>query len=171
MFKVEINPGFESSGSEEIQVELKEDQLVVDGTPMTWDKVKIKDNYYHLIIDNQSYTAEVVKVDTHEKTVWLKLSGITFQLKIKDNLDLLLEKLGMNDNNTQKLTFIKAPMPGLILNINVKEGQEVKEGDPIMVLEAMKMENVLKSPGTGVIRKINVKVGTSVEKNYPLIEF
>ena len=66
---------------------------------------------------------------------------------------------------------IKAPMPGLILDIMVEVGQEVKKGDALMILEAMKMENVLKSTGEGTITSIEVEKGQSVEKNNILIKF
>jgi biotin carboxyl carrier protein len=66
---------------------------------------------------------------------------------------------------------IKAPMPGLILEINVAEGAEVKENDALLILEAMKMENVLNSPRDGVIKSISVAQGETVDKNALLIEF
>ena len=62
-------------------------------------------------------------------------------------------------------------MPGLILEINIEEGQEVKENDPLLILEAMKMENVINSPRDGVIKSIAVSQGNTVEKNALLIEF
>ena len=62
-------------------------------------------------------------------------------------------------------------MPGLILEINVTEAQEVKENDPLLILEAMKMENVINSPRDGVIKSIKVSQGNTVEKNALLIEF
>ena len=62
-------------------------------------------------------------------------------------------------------------MPGMVLNILVTEGQDIKKGDPLIVLEAMKMENVLKSPTDGIVKKINVNKGIAVEKNQVLIQF
>jgi biotin carboxyl carrier protein len=62
-------------------------------------------------------------------------------------------------------------MPGLILDINVKIGQKVKEDDPLLILEAMKMENVLTSPRDGIIKSISVSKGDAVNKNQLLIEF
>ena len=62
-------------------------------------------------------------------------------------------------------------MPGLILEINVTEGQTVNEGDPLLILEAMKMENVLTSPRNGNIKTISVKQGETVDKNALLIAF
>jgi biotin carboxyl carrier protein len=72
---------------------------------------------------------------------------------------------------TKKVNDIKAPMPGMVLNILVKEGDTVKKGDAILVLEAMKMENILKSPTDGLIKKIAAVKGTAVEKNQLLIQF
>jgi biotin carboxyl carrier protein len=62
-------------------------------------------------------------------------------------------------------------MPGLVLDVRVKEGDEVKKGDPLLVLEAMKMENILKSPAHAKIKKINVNKGQAVEKNQVLVSF
>jgi biotin carboxyl carrier protein len=79
--------------------------------------------------------------------------------------------MGMSSATANKVNNIKAPMPGLIINLKVAEGDTVKAGDQLLILEAMKMENILKSPGDGVIKKIKVKKGDSVEKNQVLIEF
>jgi biotin carboxyl carrier protein len=69
------------------------------------------------------------------------------------------------------VNHIKAPMPGLIIDLRVKEGDVVKQNDPLIILEAMKMENVIKSPGDGTVKAVKVQKGNSVEKNQVLIEF
>jgi len=61
-------------------------------------------------------------------------------------------------------------MPGFILDINIKEGQEVKEGDTLLILEAMKMENAITSPNKGVVKSVNIKKGETVEKGQLMIE-
>jgi biotin carboxyl carrier protein len=71
----------------------------------------------------------------------------------------------------KKINDIKAPMPGMVLSVLVSEGQEVKKGDSLIVLEAMKMENILKSPADGIIKKVVANKGTAVEKNQLLIQF
>ena len=83
----------------------------------------------------------------------------------------MLEKLGMNKTSAAAVQDIKAPMPGLVIELKVEEGQEIKAGDPLIILEAMKMENIIKSPREGVIKSILVKKGQSVEKNQILIKF
>ena len=62
-------------------------------------------------------------------------------------------------------------MPGLVLEVLVKPGQTVKKGDKILVLEAMKMENIIKSPGEGIVKECLAEVGATVEKNQILINF
>lgn len=79
--------------------------------------------------------------------------------------------MGFEIGATKKINEIKAPMPGLILSVDVKIGQEVKEDDSLLVLEAMKMENVLTSPRDGIIKYISITKGETVNKNQLLIEF
>ena len=85
------------------------------------------------------------------------------------NNDQLLKKLGMDKALTKKANELKAPMPGLVLRILTEEGRAIKQGDSLLVLEAMKMENVLKSMGDGIIKQLKVKAGDKVEKNQLLI--
>ncbi|MEJ0056943.1 MAG: acetyl-CoA carboxylase biotin carboxyl carrier protein subunit [Bacteroidota bacterium] len=89
----------------------------------------------------------------------------------RDKFDILLEKMGMNASAAGKVNVIKAPMPGLIIDLRVKAGDTVNAGDPLLVLEAMKMENIIKAPGEGVVKQVKVKKGDTVEKGQLLIEF
>jgi biotin carboxyl carrier protein len=79
--------------------------------------------------------------------------------------------MGFEVGASKKVNDIKAPMPGLILEINVTVGQEVKEDDVLLILEAMKMENALTSPRDGIIKSISVSKSDTVDKNQLLIEF
>lgn len=155
----------------EFSIESAEETLSINGSPFSWDIVKIKEGHYHILYQNKSYQAELVKVDALTKSVTLKLNNHRYTVEVKDKFDLLLEKMGINSVNAGKVNNIKAPMPGLIINLKVAEGDTVKAGDQLLILEAMKMENILKSPGDGVVKKIKVKKGDSVEKNQILIEF
>jgi biotin carboxyl carrier protein len=113
----------------------------------------------------------VVKVNTEEKTLLLKVNAVKYLLQVKDKYDELLQNLGLDNLSTKKINDVKAPMPGMVLNILVKEGDTVKKGDALLVLEAMKMENILKSPNDGTIRKVVAVKGTAVEKSQLLIQF
>jgi biotin carboxyl carrier protein len=148
-----------------------ENGLVIDGNPLSWDLVRIDENYFHIVHNNKSYRAEVVKVDTATKTFTLKINGNLHTVALKSKFDLLLDKMGMNNGSSGKVNNIKAPMPGLIIALKVKEGDAVKQNDPLLILEAMKMENIIKSPGDGVVKHVKIKKGDSVEKNQVLIEF
>lgn len=152
------------------EIERKNENIFLNGEIYDWDILE-KGNHYHIIYNNKSYNAELLSADYVSKTISIKINGNIYEIGMKDQLDLLLGKLGMSANATTTLKEIKAPMPGLILHIHVEEGTAVKKGDPIMILEAMKMENFLKSPGEGIIKIVKVKTGNSVEKNQILIEF
>jgi biotin carboxyl carrier protein len=77
----------------------------------------------------------------------------------------------MENMNNQKVNEVKAPMPGLVLNILVEPGQEISKGDGLFVLEAMKMENIIKSPTDAIVKSIEVEKGIAVEKNQVLVKF
>ncbi|QMU30291.1 acetyl-CoA carboxylase biotin carboxyl carrier protein subunit [Adhaeribacter radiodurans] len=153
------------------QVDIKKDSILVDNSLFPWDLVQLGPNQFHIIQNNQSYTAEVVKADYTTKSFSIKINGVLYELSLQDRFDLLLDKLGMGQVNTKKINEVKAPMPGLILEIKVKVGQEVKKGDLIVILEAMKMENILKSPADGLVKVIKVDVRQNVEKNQVILEF
>jgi biotin carboxyl carrier protein len=133
--------------------------------------IKVGDGLFHLIKDNASYNLEIVKRIPEEKKLVVKINNTSYTLDIKDKYDDLLHSLGLDNLTAKKVNEIKAPMPGMVLNILVSEGQEVKKGDALIVLEAMKMENILKSPSDGIIKKIAITKGVAVEKNQLLIQF
>jgi biotin carboxyl carrier protein len=155
----------------QIEVELKADRISVNGSNFEWNLSKISKNKFHVLKDNKSFNAEIISFNKEEKVVEVKINNQIYTASVKDKMDQLLEKMGITNLKSSIITDIKAPMPGLIHDIFVKVGQEVKKGDQIMVLEAMKMENVLKSPGDGIIQSIEVAIGASVEKNQILIKF
>src|SRR5688500_13940333 len=118
------------------------------------DLIKINPYQYHVLFKGRSYNVDVVKLNTEEKTLVLKVNSVKFNLQLKDKYDELLHTLGLDNLASKKVNEIKAPMPGMVLKILVKEGDTVKKGDALLVLEAMKMENILKSPTEGTIKKI-----------------
>jgi biotin carboxyl carrier protein len=152
-------------------VEKTDEQLAVNGKPILWDLRWISDRRVHLIFQNKSIEAELLDFDKESKTVQIRIGTKMATLQLKDKNDLLLEKLGMNIASSSALKDIKAPMPGLILDLKVKEGDEVKKGDIVLILEAMKMENIIKAPGDGKVKSVKVNLKDSVEKNQVLIQF
>jgi biotin carboxyl carrier protein len=136
----------------------------------TLDFVKVDENNFHILQGNKSFEAELVEADYQNKTLHLKINGNRFSVKIADQYDQLVEKMGLSAVVSSKVKDIKAPMPGLVLDINVAAGQEVNKGDKLVILEAMKMENVIKSEGEGVVKEIHVEKGATVDKGQMLIE-
>ncbi len=130
---------------------------------------KIKENKYHIILNDKSFQLELISINNVEKTINLKLNNSLKTLVFKDKFDLLLQNLGLNIENSNLAKTLKAPMPGMILKVLVEVGQSIKKGDAMIILEAMKMENILKAPQDCVIKSIQATKGTVVEKNQTLI--
>lgn len=143
----------------------------VNDAPFSWDMIEIKNGEFHIIKNDKSYTAEVVRANREEKTFVIKVNGNKYTLEVKDKFDELLQSMGMDNLASAKVNELKAPMPGLVLDILTPAGTEVKKGDPVIILEAMKMENMLKSPADGVVKKIHVEKRQAVEKNQVLVSF
>ena len=143
----------------------------VNQQAISWDLKWMGDRKIHLIQGARSVEAELLAVDLEAKTLQIRLGHKTTTLQLKDRFDLLLEKMGMNAPGSGSLKEIKAPMPGLILDLKVAPGDLVKKGDVVLILEAMKMENSIKSPGDGVVKEVKVSLKQSVEKNQVLIQF
>jgi biotin carboxyl carrier protein len=165
MFQAKVNQG------ENFTIEKKEETILLDGKEFKMDLSEITKGYFHILKDNVSITAEVVSADVEHKTFQIKVNGNIHEVTLKGKIDLLLDKMGISSQDDNTLKDIKAPMPGLILDILVSVGDEISKGNQLMILEAMKMENVLKATGDGIVKAIEVVKGQSVEKNQVLINF
>lgn len=125
----------------------------------------------HLLFNNHSYFIEILGFNKDSKTYSLGFDGKTFEVGIKDRFDQLLHSMGLDSIKSNKVNELKAPMPGLVLGIKTEIGKAVKKGDALLILEAMKMENVIKSPTDGIIKTINIVEKQAVDKNQILITF
>jgi len=135
------------------------------------DAEKLSNSKYHILHNNKPFKAELVKSDFNKRKYTVKINNHTYDVDISTPLDLLIKKLGFTFGSSKHVNSIKAPMPGLLLDIHVEEGQEVKENDVLLILEAMKMENVIVSPRDGIIKSVSVSKGEAIDKNHLLIEF
>ena len=125
---------------------------------------------FHLLNNSASVNAILLETDRTGKQVQLEIDGEIFDITIKDELDTMLDKMGFNTTSSRHIKEIKAPMPGMVLEINVMEGQEVKEGERLLILSAMKMENSILIHADGKIKKINIVAGQAVDKGQVLME-
>ncbi len=135
------------------------------------DALQTSETQYHLLQDDKSYHTEIIQTDFNAKNYTVKVNNNTYQISIADALDLQIAAMGFSVGSSKQVNAIKAPMPGLLLDIQVTVDQEVKEDDPLFILEAMKMENVILSPRDGVIKSISANKGDAIDKGQLLIEF
>lgn len=134
------------------------------------DFVKRSAGSFNVLVGHRSVNAMIQEAGRVGKKLIIEIEGQSFQIEIKEELDLMLEKMGFGLASNKQIKEIKAPMPGLVLEIAVKEGQEVNEGDKLLILEAMKMENSIMIHANATIKRIAVTAGQAVEKGQVLIE-
>ena len=129
----------------------------------------IKDGLYK--VERGSNTYEVLVVKREQDFTRLMINGQLCDVSIESAGARLIKKLGIDTGRKNRIKDIKAPMPGMVLKILVEQGQSIKKDDGLLVLEAMKMENLIKAPGEAVISEIGIKEGQAVEKGQLLIKF
>ena len=129
------------------------------------------DDIYILREGTQSYKIKIIDFNLLSGTCTVTINGQLKEIKVIREIEVLIEKMGLNKSHARQHQSVHAPMPGLITNIKVTEGQQVEKGMPLIILEAMKMENVIAAPHDAVIRTIQVSVGQAVEKGFTLLEF
>jgi len=134
------------------------------------DLLRLSPKEFHIIKDHRSIKAKVLEENASCKMLKIEIEGNSFDIEIKDELDQVLQQMGFSSASNKTIKEIKAPMPGLVLEIAVANGQEVKEGDKILILEAMKMENSIMIHIDAKIKKIGVTAGQAVEKGQVLVE-
>lgn len=161
-----------SSGSRTFKVDVRNPlEALLRESSEEIDIKKLGDNSWHVLVDGHSHVVSLVKEDREHNLVFLDVDGTVQSFEVKDENQLLLESMGLASMLKKKLTDLKAPMPGLVVKILVEKGQKVDKGTPLLVLEAMKMENIIKAPGEAVIKSIPINKGDAVEKNHVLVNF
>lgn len=165
MYEAHIN------GQDPLQVNISDNEVRIGGEIRDYELVPMGERSFQVIRPDGSDIVHIVEVNRAEKTVDLVINGKKATVEISTALDRLLDSLGLGDALTSRVSEIKAPMPGLIHSIMVAPGTVVEKGDGLLILEAMKMENVIKSPDAGTVAAIKIEQGQSVEKGQLLIVF
>lgn len=165
MYRAKIN------NQQPIEVAFDGNTTSINGNNRIVDIEKIGSNRYHLLIDNNSFDVILIDFNTRKKSFHFNISGRKIVVALEDDFDLLLEKMGIDKGASEKISEIIAPMPGLVLDVLVNIGETVEEGSPLLVLEAMKMENIIKSPCKAIIASIEVKKQQKIDKNELMIRF
>ena len=151
-------------------IDHKNDTIEINGYSATPNISFQPNGLISVLLNNKSYTAIIESVDTKAKSVSLRVNGQLYTTTIQEPIDLLLSNIGLDLKSMQKAEPVKAPMPGLVLKVLVEPGQQINKGDGLVILEAMKMENILKATGPATVKAIKVAERTAVEKGAVLIE-
>lgn len=125
----------------------------------------------HATNEHQSVNAEFRSTDFHQRKYTVRINAALYEVEIKTELDILIDQLGLSADVSSVFNELKAPMPGLIVDVLTEAGAKVKAGDGLIVLEAMKMENKLTASHDGIVKSVHVKKSDAVEKGSVLIEF
>ncbi|WP_066225968.1 biotin/lipoyl-containing protein [Formosa haliotis] len=131
-------------------------------------------------INENSYSVRIVSQENN--TINLEVNGTAYAVKMKEEVKTIktptlvrtpskaaIEPVKISSASSGKIK-VEAPIPGVILGLNVKVGDTVKDGDLLLVLEAMKMENNITSEKAGVVTAVNVAVGQQVLQGEVMIE-
>lgn len=153
-----------------LEFDKEQNVFLLNGKLFPIDKINTGPNEFHVLNGTKSFNAEVLEADYISKEFTIRVNGNKYKVTVRDKYDELLHALGMDKALSNKILDLKAPMPGLVLDVLVNQGQQIKKGDSLLVLEAMKMENILKSTTDALIKKVRVSKGARVEKNEVLIE-
>lgn len=157
-------------GGKEFDIIIGNGSYLLNGKPVQLDVAEVRPGEFNVIKDNVSFTVEVLELKRAEKKCIVKVNGNEYEIELKDKMDLLLQQMGMNKRATPAAGNLKAPMPGKVLRVDVTEGQSVRKGDSVLILEAMKMENTIKATGEATVKAIHVKAGDTVEKGQVMVE-
>jgi biotin carboxyl carrier protein len=165
MYKIKVN------GKYNYDIDKAGERLLINADKIDADIRQLSHSAWHIIKAMQSYNVEVVNFNSADKTAEIKVNNHIYTVTAKDQFDLLLDKMGLSNLVNAKVSELKAPMPGMVLNVFVTEGAEIKKGDNLFILEAMKMENIIKSPDDVVVKTVKIKPGDKVEKGQVLLQF
>lgn len=154
----------------EYSIEQASEGWQVNGAPVQWDIQQLPNGLVSILYNHKSYTAFVESVDRKTKEVTLNIEGNSYSVVLKEPIDQLLSSMGMDLKVMQKVEPVKAPMPGMVLKVLVEPGQQINKGDGLLILEAMKMENILKASAPATVKSIKINEKTAVEKGAVLIE-
>ena len=136
-----------------------------------WEWVPQGNNRALLVGPQNTLSIDVVSVNREQRRVTIQYKGMKHEFKVSEPLDELLKSMGLDNAMQTKISELKAPMPGLVLDVLVSPGQAVQKGDKLLVLEAMKMENAIKAPADAVVGAIRCEKGQAVDKNQVLLSF
>ncbi|OGC90878.1 MAG: hypothetical protein A2W25_13200 [candidate division Zixibacteria bacterium RBG_16_53_22] len=152
----------------EIIVDGKTTTVTINGRTVNVDHKNLRSKLHSILADNIGYEFELVRVNGGFD-IWHGSGSLHAEI-IDEKSERLRRLMGSSGTGT-KASSLRAPMPGLVVKVEVEVGQHVKKGDGLVIVEAMKMENELRAHAPAIIREIRIRPGQAVEKNQELIVF
>lgn len=143
----------------------------VAGKKVDWDLEKSGHRKYSIIYKGKVFNAEVLLIDKDACQVSIKINGRVYNSTYADEYEQLLQKMGIGKSSNPSQPELKAPMPGMVIKVLATSGQQIKKGDPLLILEAMKMENIIKAASDCLVTAILIRAGDKVEKNQVIMNF
>ena len=137
----------------------------------SWDWKPIGEGVFDVRMGQRNLRVELVNGPDAQGHVLVRVNGVERLLQVLDRQKLLLDSLGMNSAESGVEMEVFAPMPGKVLSVEVSKNETVEEGQALLVLEAMKMENVIRAPRSGVIASVDAAAGQAVEKVAALVTY
>jgi biotin carboxyl carrier protein len=161
---------FVTLGDRTFEIELGGEQALVDGRPVRAElRALPAAGTRHLLADAASHV--VLAAAGSDKGVWhVQIDGERYSAEVVDERTRAIRAMTSRGAAAAGPKPVRAPMPGLIVRIEVEEGATVKAGQGIVIVEAMKMENELKAESAGIVKRIHVAAGQVVEKGHVLVE-
>ncbi|MEX0735859.1 MAG: biotin/lipoyl-containing protein [Bacteroidota bacterium] len=147
----------------------------VNGKPVVVDAVQMTEGVFSVIFEGTVYEVSRQQGDHgtdqngDTRGMTLLVNGTPHQVKVDDERSLLLKSVLEKPHSAKSTISVRAPMPGLITKIEVHEGDTITEGQGLVILEAMKMENEIKSASKAIVGSIHVKLRQTVDKGEVLV--
>ncbi len=138
----------------------------INGTAVPFDFQHVRADLYSLLVDGEAFSLQIKDAGDGRE---IRLGSHFFNAVIEDERQAVFNKLQSQHKTESGAALVKAPMPGLVVRLEVQKGARVEKGQGVIVIEAMKMENEIKSPISGIVSEVLVETRATVEKNTPLI--
>jgi biotin carboxyl carrier protein len=140
--------------------------LLLGGKQLDYEFIPLGNNRFSLLVDHVSHHLHIVE---DEGRFHIHLDGAYFSIRVEDERMRALRELVAHSAAAGGDQTVVAPIPGLISRILVSPGQRITDGEPLVILEAMKMENEIRAETGGIVKEILVETGRPVEKDLPLL--
>lgn len=132
-----------------------------------YDLIRLGENRYSLIWENRSYLLRFTRRDGQ---ICVNSDGREYVVRIETEQERRIREMTSGREEEQHDVTLKAPIPGLVTKIYTMAGEKINKNDPVLILEAMKMENIIKAPYSCVVSDVLIKTGQSVEQDAALVK-